>query len=179
MAVAGKFTASSYTVNANHGSGKCANLDTSFSTYGLVVGTKYDGTDVHVHGAAFLPLGTDTSQASIQILDSGCAAYTNHSTGLFNFQQAYTNAVYSQYHFSKLAPSLQLDSTGKLSRVGSAVDGFDIITLNTCNDRDCPLFPGYLSHPSAWLFGEGNWNGPSGMSFPKTLIINVSKYHLK
>lgn len=158
----GTFTANDFTVNSNHGTGTCSHLDTSFNTYGLVVGTLYNATDIHVHGAAYLPPGTDTSQSSIEILDTGCSAYTNLSTGLLDFQQAYTNAEYSQIYYSELKPTMVLDSNGVLTTIANKTTSFDVITFNTCNDNDCPLYPGNLSDPTAMLYGRGNWNGPQG-----------------
>jgi hypothetical protein len=170
LAVGGKFTASSYTVNANHGSNDCSDIGTDFDSYGLVVGEEYDGTDVHVHGGAFLPDDSDTSEIDVQT--SGCGVYAGD--GLFNFGIAYDNAVYMQELFASYAPTYQLNSDDTITQLGSDVIGFAIMTMDTCNDYDCPLHPGTLSYPNHMILGDGNWNGiQGGGSFPDTLVINV------
>lgn len=152
-------------------------MDTSLEGYGLVVGGEVDARDVHVHGAIFLPAGSDTS--GIQKLDNACPLSTDKGTGVFSFDQAHDNAIYASRKFANFAPSLLLDAEGKLSSVGGQTEGFDVITFNNCNNQQCDLHPGQMSDPRAMLFGQGNWNGPRDMSFPSKLILNVRKSLLK
>lgn len=176
LAVKGTFSSSTYTVNGNH-AGDCSHVDTSLEGYGLVVGGKVEANDVHVHGAIFLPAGSDTS--GIQKLDNACPMSTDKGTGVFSFDQAHDNAIYASRKFAKYTPSLLLNADGKLSSIGGQSDGFDVITFNNCNNEQCNLFPGKMSDPKAILFGQGNWNGPSGLSFPSKLIFNVSLFILQ
>lgn len=142
--------------------------------YGLVVGTTFSGVNTHVFGAAYLPTGTDTKQLEEQT--SGCPIYTDRGTGLFDFDIVEQNFLYASKQFSTEPPSLQLDSNGKLTRIGQADSrGYDTVTFNTCSttSQTCTIFSGQLSDPNAMLFGAGNWNGPQGMTWPQKTIFNV------
>ncbi|KAL0143548.1 hypothetical protein V8B55DRAFT_1572281 [Mucor lusitanicus] len=171
LAIKGKFTGGSFTINQGHTSG-CQN-ETNLDGYGLVVGTTFAGTNTHVFGAAYLPAGTDTKQLEEQT--SGCPIYTDRGTGLFDFNVVEQNFLYASKQFSTEPPSLQLDANGKLTRIGQADSrGFDTVTFNTCSTaQTCTIFSGQLSDPNAMLYGVGNWNGPQGMTWPHKTIFNI------
>ncbi|CAO0796738.1 unnamed protein product [Mucor circinelloides] len=172
LAIKGKFTGGSFTINQGHTSG-CQD-ETNLDGYGLVVGTTFAGVNTHVFGAAYLPTGTDTKQLEEQT--SGCPIYTDRGTGLFDFDIVEQNFLYASKQFSTEPPSLQLDSNGKLTRIGQADSrGYDTVTFNTCSttSQTCTVFSGQLSDPNAMLFGVGNWNGPQGMTWPEKTIFNI------
>lgn len=171
----GTFTANSYTINSNHGTGSCSDPTEDLSTYGLVVGGEFIGSDVHVHGSAFLPGDTDTD--ALEMLDTDCEAYTDKGTGLFDFDQAYKNAVNLQKVYAGLSPTMQLNSDATLTKLSDPVLDFNVFTFDTCLNG-CTVNADSLSDPEAFLLGKGNWNGASGGSFPKNMIINASIFLL-
>lgn len=171
MAVGGKFTASSYTVNANHGSSNCSDLSINLNSYGLIVGGEYKGTDIHVNGAAFLPDNADKS--TIQVQTAGCEAFTQQGTGIFNFHDTYSTVSYIQKTYASYLPSHRLNPDDTITQLGPLAAGFAVMTMDTCNEYDCPLYPNQLSYPFRMFLGKDNWNGVSGGEFPDTLIINV------
>ncbi|KAI9262584.1 hypothetical protein EDC94DRAFT_648369 [Helicostylum pulchrum] len=79
------------------------------------------GTGAHntVHGEIFLPEETDTY--SIQRLNDDCPINTEKGTGLLNFDQTYTNAVYASEEFSRLPPTL-LTSEDTLHTLGNPAE---------------------------------------------------------
>ncbi|CEP07876.1 hypothetical protein [Parasitella parasitica] len=170
LAVRGAFSAHAYTVNSNHGA-NCSDVENSMSGYGLVLGTSgsdYKYSDIHVHGATFLPAGADVSNIVPQ--DSGCSVYNDRGTGYFNFTQVELNAIAASQQFSVLPPTLHLDSEGVLTRLDDSAIDYDVITFGTCSN--C-TYNSNFSSPDAIYFGRGNWNGPVGMSWPPQLIINI------
>ncbi|KAI8068838.1 hypothetical protein BDF21DRAFT_425603, partial [Thamnidium elegans] len=162
-------SSSVYTINGNHNV-DCSDVKNNLNGYGLVVGGFYNGGNNKVHGAIYLPAGTDTS--TIQQLNNDCPIITDKGTGLVNFDQTYTNAVSASEKMSSLDPTHLLDNSGTLSRLSSSVGNFDIITMDTCKNG-CTILDGQLSDPTNMLYGKGNWNGPQDMSWPEALIINV------
>ncbi|KAI9486227.1 MAG: hypothetical protein EXX96DRAFT_626311 [Benjaminiella poitrasii] len=168
LAVQGKFKASSYMVNANENV-DCSS-DSGIESYGLVVGGSVDADGVRVRGNAEVPAGSTGLQETV----NSCSI-NKGTTGLYDFDQAQENAISASQILAGLKPNLYLDSNGKLSKIGSATDDFNVITFNTCNDGDCKLYAGEMSDPSALLEGIGNWNGPQGMSWPSsgTLVLNI------
>lgn len=160
-------------MNTGHGA-NCSDVVNNFNGYGLIVGVedaavKY--SDVHVHGAVFLPDGSN--RENIQELDGGCSVYNNRGTGLMNFTQVQLNAIEASQQFALMKPTLQLDSGGNLKRIGSNLHGYDVITFGSCSDCS---YDTNFSSPAAIYYGQGNWNGPMGMSWPTRLIINVGDY---
>lgn len=158
-------------MNANHGS-NCTDVVNNFNGYGLIVGTgdaavKY--SDVHVHGAVFLP--DDSDRGNIQGLDGACSVYNDRGTGLMNFTQVQMNAIEASVQFALLKPTLQLDSEGNLKRIDKNIYGYDVITFGSCST--CSYGTNFSS-PDAIYYGKGNWNGPMRMTWPNRLIINVS-----
>lgn len=158
-----------YKVNTNYAV-DCSDIRNNLNGYGLVVGRFYNGGNNTVHGAIFLPEGTDTS--SIQQLNDDCPIYTDKGTGLLDFDQTYTNAVYASKKFSSLPPTLLLTSKDTLHTLSNPAGDFQVITMNTC-EYGCAFYEEQLSYPVNMLYGDGNWNGPQGMSWPKTLIVNI------
>ncbi|KAL7328688.1 hypothetical protein PS15p_206918 [Mucor circinelloides] len=171
LAVGGDFSGHAYTVNARHGQ-DCADDTNSFAGYGLIVGkdglnAKY--SDIHVNGAVFLPDGSDTR--NIEELDSTCSVYNDRGTGLMNFTQVQLNAIAASQQFSLLPPTLHLSSDGTLTRLAISRIGYDVITFGSCST--CSYGTNFSS-PDALYYGQGNWNGPMGMSWPSRLIINIA-----
>ncbi|KAI9473826.1 MAG: hypothetical protein EXX96DRAFT_541490 [Benjaminiella poitrasii] len=167
LAVEGKFKASSYIVHAN-GDVDCSS-DRGVDSYSLIVGGEVDASGVRVRGNAEVPAGSSGLQETV----SSCSI--NSGTGIYDFNQAERNAKGASEILAGLKPTLYLDSNGKLSSISDASDDINVITMNTCNNGNCNLYPSEMSDASAFLEGIGNWNGPSGMSWPKTgtLVINV------
>lgn len=170
LAVEGKFKGSGYYVDAN-GDPDCSD-PTDVSGYGLVVGGSVDADQIRVKGNVDVPEGT----TGLQETENSCSIYNNN--GIYDFDQAKSNAIAASKIFASLTPTLVLDSNGKLTSTGASNDDFQVVTFNSCNDGDCSPFPGKMSDPSAMLEGVGNWNGPQGMSWPKdsTLVFNVRRY---
>ncbi|KAF1802263.1 hypothetical protein V8B55DRAFT_1572278 [Mucor lusitanicus] len=175
LAVKGMFYAFDFTVNKEHSS-DCTNLSDDLNGYGLVVGGSVVGSGITVNGAVYLPPGSDVTVIK-KAAGSNCPTYSNQNTGVFDFAQIQNYAIDASIKFSSETPSLYLDASGKLSRIGQPTDsGYDIITFNTCRNQSCPPFPGKMSDPNQILFGKnGGWNGPqpTGESWPTKLIINV------
>ncbi|KAI8073116.1 hypothetical protein BC940DRAFT_315873 [Gongronella butleri] len=75
--------------------------------------------------------------------------------------------------YASMTPNLILDENADLIDHG-ATNGYHVMTMNTCNQFDCPLFPGLLSSPDEFLSGYGVWDGPN-QPFPNdaTIVINV------
>lgn len=170
----GDFSGHVYTVNTQHGS-DCSNVSNSFAGYALIVGKNnvdYTYSDVHVHGAVFLP--NNSNIGNVQQLDSVCSVYNDQGTGLMDFRMVQGNAVVASQEFSYMEPTLHLSSDGILTRIGASSTGFDVITFGTC--KTCSYSDSFSS-PDAIYYGIGNWNGPMGMSWPERLIINASIFH--
>ncbi|EPB82022.1 hypothetical protein HMPREF1544_11226, partial [Mucor circinelloides 1006PhL] len=167
LAVQGDFKASGYYVNAN-GDVDCSDPN-DLSSYALVVGTSVHANQVRVKGAADVPAGTQ----GLQETQSSCAIKSN--VGIYDFDQAQSNAIEASKTLASMKPTLMLDSNGKLTSTGASNGDFHIVTFNSCNNGDCNPFPGQMSDPSAMLEGIGNWNGPQGMSWPSdgTLVFNI------
>lgn len=167
LAVQGDFKASGYYVNAN-GDVDCSDPN-DLSSYALVVGTSVHANQVRVKGAADVPAGTQ----GLQETQSSCAIKSN--VGIYDFDQAQSNAIEASKTLASMKPTLILDSNGKLTSTGASSGDFHIVTFKSCNNGDCNPFPGQMSDPSAMLEGIGNWNGPQGMSWPSdgTLVFNV------
>lgn len=87
-----------------------------------------------------------------------------------NFTQVQLNAIATSQQLSLLPPTLQLNSEGQLTRIGSNNFGYDVITFGSCSTCS---YPEGFSSPDAIYFGQGNWNGPQGMAWPSRLFINV------
>ncbi|KAG1100098.1 hypothetical protein G6F42_017723 [Rhizopus arrhizus] len=171
LAVGGDFSGHAYTVNTRHGE-NCADITNSFEGYGLIVGkeglnAKY--SDIHVNGAVFLPDGSNARNA--EELDSTCSVYNDRGTGLMNFTQVQLNAIAASQQFSLLPPTLHLSSDGTLTRLDVNRIGYDVITFGSCST--CSYGTNFSS-PDALYYGQGNWNGPMGMSWPSRLIINIA-----
>jgi hypothetical protein len=47
-------------------------------------------------------------------------------------------------------PNLCPDESGNLMGIGDKTNGYDVITMNTCNKRNFPLYPGNMSDPSVY-----------------------------
>ncbi|KAI8072241.1 uncharacterized protein B0P05DRAFT_549442 [Gilbertella persicaria] len=168
LAVKGKFQANNYMVNAN-GNPDCSDPN-DVKGYALVVDGKVDASDVRVKGAAQVPSGTTGLQET-----AGSCKINQGGKGIYDFNEARKNALAASEILAGMKPNMVLNSDGKLSSIGSSTDGFHVLTFSTCNDGKCNPFPGDMSDPSALLQGKGNWNGPQGMSWPKsgTLLLNI------
>jgi hypothetical protein len=175
MAV-GSLSASFVFANYLDSTSYCSNEELSFGGYALVVryetGTTFD--EASVRGEVFLPVGEDISKVSQQI--PGCPVNNNMSTGLFDFDTVMAQATEVSTIFSAYQPSLYLDESGNLVTIGNKTNGYDVITMNTCNGGNCPLYPERMSDPSSFLFNETTWNGPVSGQWPLKLIVNVCIY---
>lgn len=149
----------------------CSALGNNFTSYGLIVGGESHISNVHVHGSVYVRSDTDLTQ--INELESGCGIYTDQGSGYLNFDQVNTNFLYASQKLSFLEPTLYLDANNKLTRIADNSLGYDVITFNTCTGG-CNT-TAKLSVPDAIFNFIGNWNGPEGMSWPKKLIVNVSR----
>lgn len=167
LAVEGDFKASGYYVNAN-GNPDCSNPN-DISGYGLVVGGSVHADQVRVKGAGDVPFGSN----GLQETQNSCVI--NNNVGLYDFNQAKSNAISASKVFATMKPTLRLDSNGTLTFTGASNPDFHVVAFNSCNDGNCTPFPDQMSDPSAMLEGIGNWNGPQGMSWPSdgTLVFNV------
>ncbi|GAA5799145.1 hypothetical protein HPULCUR_004555 [Helicostylum pulchrum] len=110
----------------------------------------YNGGSNTVHGEIFLPEETDTY--SIQRLNDDCPINTEKGTGLLNFDQTYTNAVYASEEFSRLPPTL-LTSEDTLHTLGNPAGNFQIITMNTCKYGRA-FYEEQLSYTVNILYGD-------------------------
>lgn len=134
--------------------------------------------EMNLFGSAYLPEGTDTSK--INQNSNGCGVYTDRGTGIFNFNEVNRNMLAASMEFSTYSPTLQLDANNQLTRIGAtSVNSipYDVITFNTCSGGCSSLSTGTLSVPDAIFEAIGNWNGPTGMTWPSKLIINVIYWH--
>ncbi|KAI8354150.1 hypothetical protein BD560DRAFT_449621 [Blakeslea trispora] len=168
LAVGGKFAANHYMVNANS-EPKCSNAD-DIKDYALVVGGKVDANEVRLKGNAQVPSG---SSGLVETINT-CKVYEGGKS-VYDFNLAHQNAVSASETLAKMRPNMVLRSDGTLSSLREATNGFHVLTFSTCNNGNCNLVPGEMSSPSALLQGQGNWNGPQGMNWPKsgTLLLNI------
>jgi len=88
-----------------------------------------------------------------------------------NFTQVKLNAIEAAQQFALMSPTLHLSSDGTLTRLSESIIGYDVITFGSCTTCS---YDSNFSSPDAIYYGQGNWNGPMGMSWPSKLIINVS-----
>lgn len=88
-----------------------------------------------------------------------------------NFTQVKLNAIEAAQQFALMSPTLRLSSDGTLTRLSKNILGYDVITFGSCTTCS---YDSNFSSPDAIYYGQGNWNGPMGMSWPSKLIINVS-----
>ncbi|KAK4510118.1 BolA domain UV induced protein Uvi31 [Mucor velutinosus] len=128
----------------------------------------YTYSDVHVHGAAFLP--DDANTDNIQQLDEACPVANDRGTDLMDFRLVQMNAILASIQFHLMEPTLHLSSDGTLTKIGYSSTGFGVITFGTC--KTCS-YADTFSSPDAIYYGIGNWNGPIGMSWSERLIINL------
>jgi hypothetical protein len=172
---AGSLEGIAFNVNDLGPTSDCSNADPSFADYGLIVKDGISSSQISVRGEVFLPNGTNPSMITQQI--STCPVNNDGSTGLFNFDSVMNQTINVSRTFSTYQPSLYLDGSGNLITIGDKTNGYDVITMNTCNGRNCPLYPGKMSDPSAFLFNGSTWNGPVSGQWPSKLIINVCVHH--
>ena len=142
--------------------------------YGFVTGEIYIGDlDTNAQGAVFsvsLP-----RKALLNVIDHACPIDTTYDKDLIDFKQLQTNAIANSKLLSTYTPSLYLNKTNHLSRLGPTVEGYDVLTMDSCKNKGCgTLYPGQLSTTRRMLKGKGKWDGPRGLTFPTNLIINVS-----
>jgi hypothetical protein len=168
---AGFLQPADYSINYLGPTSDCSNTDPSFADYGLIVKNEIFPGQIPVRGEVFLPGGADKSIIAQQI--STCPVNNDGSTGLFDFDSVMNQAIDVSKIFSTYQPSLYLNESGSLVTIGDKTNGYDVITMNTCNDGNCPLYPGKMSDPSAFLFNESTWNGPVSGQWPSKLIVNV------
>jgi hypothetical protein len=159
----------------------CSNIEPNLSDYGLIV---RDAVYFHrlrhrrpisIRGEVFLPEGFDTDNVIQKI--STCPVNNNRRTGLFDFDSVMEQATNVSRTFSTYQLSIYLDESGNLATIGNKTNGYDAITMNTCNNGNCPLYSGKISDPSAFLLNETVWDGPVSGQWPLKLIINVCVYH--
>lgn len=112
MAVEGDFKASGYYVNAS-GNPDCSNFN-DISGYVLVVDGSVYADQVRVNGAGDVPLGS----TGLQETQNSCAI--NNNVGLYDFNQAKSNAILASKVFAAMKPTLSLDSNGKLTSTGTS-----------------------------------------------------------
>jgi hypothetical protein len=172
---AGALHADSFFIDVLGPTSDCSNVDSSFAGYSLIVRDPMSPDPIAVRGEVFLPNGGDTSVVTEQI--STCHVNNDGNTGLFNFDSVMNQAIVVSRTFSTYKPSLYLDESGDLVTIGDKTSGYDVITMNTCNNENCTLYPGRMSDPSAFLFNETAWEGPVSGQWPLKLIINVCEYH--
>jgi hypothetical protein len=58
-------------------------------------------------------------------------------------------------------------------RIGDKTDGYDLIIMNTGNERNRPLYTGRMLDLLTLLFNGGVWNGPVIGEWPSKLIVNT------
>jgi hypothetical protein len=106
----------------------------------------------------FFPNGVDILRV-IQLIPT-CHINNNENTSLFGFDDVIGQAINVSRIFSTYQPSIYRDESGNLISIGYETNGYDVITMNTCNEGDFPLYPGRMSDLSSFLFNETAWNGP-------------------
>lgn len=176
MAVGRKFHAPNYAINANQQVSCNADRKTPFDSIGLVVGGDSTTSGTHVRGDSFIAGNGDSSQFEEQL--EGCRVRTDEGTGHFDFALSFSNFDALSRSMAAMEPDSVLNAGGAVTRKPT-VDNtpFRVFKMNTC-DGSCPTKEA-LSTPDEMLFGDGNWNGPSGdaPSSDDTVIINVSWLH--
>lgn len=160
------------TINKNSAI-KCSNVKNNYlSGYGLIVGGQLQATIDRVKGTSYFQTGTELSR--IREHDEECPIFTNQSTSLFNFKQAYSDSVLTSMKLSTIIPTLKLDENDVLTRLDTKKSDFDVMTMNTCNEFNCHLYPGMLSDSSHIINGVAKLKDSQGVPLPQKLIINVN-----
>ncbi|KAI7903435.1 uncharacterized protein BX663DRAFT_29730 [Cokeromyces recurvatus] len=173
LAVQGNFKANKFTVNADGKNIDCSDTD-NVDSYGFVLGGSVEATEVSVQGNAQVPSGTSGVQETI----SSCRIIEDTDDPYY-FKLAKMNAISASRMFAVKSPNIRLKANGELSFNGVGLNNFNVLTFSTCNNGNCDIFPGKMSDPSAILEGNGNWNGPRGMTWTSsvfqdsTIILNV------
>ncbi|KAI8060775.1 hypothetical protein BC940DRAFT_337333 [Gongronella butleri] len=174
LAVGNMFSGPHYVVNANRGA-TCDNIEAELGGYGLVVRGTVVTEETDVHGQAFLAGGGSVTEVKEQ--EAGCEVVTDRGTGSVDFDAFETYLMQLSQIAANIPPNLKLDENGVLqgASAGDSSTGVHVLTFDTCNDNDCPLYPGSLSSAALPILGTGNWNGPQGMAFPDhdVLVFNV------
>ncbi|CDH60527.1 predicted protein [Lichtheimia corymbifera JMRC:FSU:9682] len=172
LAVGGNFHAPNYIVNANHDINCAADETSSFGSVGLVVGGDSTTSNTHLRGDNLIAGNGDAGQYDQQL--AGCRVYTDEGTGHFDFQRSYSDADTLSRTMASLSADSVLSEGGAVTK-SATVDNapFRVFKMNTC-DGSCPTTE-VLSYPDEMLFGNGNWNGPSGdvPTSDETVIINI------
>jgi hypothetical protein len=172
------FATDGYYVNQFTPVRDCSELGYRLSGYGLVVGSSATNIKgISVRGAALLPSDANTDQ--VTQLVSTCPVTTSMGTGRVRFPELNTDARSVSRAFANYQPSLYLDKNNNLVTIGSRVNGYDVITMQTCKNGPCSIVTHteQLSYPGNIFYGLGEWNGPVGQEWPSKLIINVRVYH--
>ncbi|KAI7890945.1 uncharacterized protein EV154DRAFT_481753 [Mucor mucedo] len=172
LAVQGNLDGKFGAINKNNAF-DCSDANNVYSEkYGLVVGGRTHATVDHVYGASYFQKETDISR--IRKYGEGCPIFTDQGTGFFDFKQAHTDAIMASMKLSVLHPTLKMDENDVLTRLHDKENDFDVITMNTCNDYNCHLFPGMLSDATHIISGRNiEWKTSQGETLPQTLIVNV------
>jgi hypothetical protein len=71
--------------------------------------------------------------------------------GLSNFPKVQSEAVEVTQEFSMYHHSLYFDESGNLVHIGDKINGYNVITIDTCNERNRSLYLGNVSDPSVFL----------------------------
>ncbi|KAG2216575.1 hypothetical protein INT45_001700 [Circinella minor] len=175
LAVGGRFTAPNYIVNANRGQDCSLPPTISLDGIGLVVGGVTDTVDTRVHGDSVHAGGGDLSEIRELDYGQGCNIYDDIGTGVMDFDVAENAAIDASIMLASMTPNMYIDSEGRITDLGNGGSSkYKVFTFNTCNDGDCNV-GGILSDPSAILFGQGNFNGPTGdvPGFQDTVVFNI------
>jgi hypothetical protein len=160
----------SASINTLGSTSDCSNVEPDFGDYGLIVRRATYGGSFSVRGEISLSPIVVQSTFAQAILT--CPT-NNYTTNILDFEKARNESIDVAMEFSTYQPSLFLNESGNLVSIGNKTNGYDVITMNTCNEGNCDLYPGKMSDPSAFLFNASTWNGPVTGEWPSKLIVNV------
>lgn len=174
----GNFHAPNYLVNANHAINCGQPIDDlhAYDTIGLIVGGQVDTTNTNVHGDSYVAGGGTIDQ--LHSLDAGCTVHSPVTAYAFDWDTVQNGAISASVRLASYAPNIVLQGEGAVSNVGGdGQNAYYIFTFDTCPTCD---ITGPLSDSSAILFGQGNYNGPTGdvPTEDSTVVFNVSVYRI-
>jgi hypothetical protein len=83
--------------------------------------------------------GNNHSSTSTQLVD-GYPVTNTGDTGQFDFDLVSSQAIAISKEFSTYVPSLQFNKDDTLDVIDSLTNGYNVITMNICNNNDCIVY---------------------------------------
>ncbi|ORZ12372.1 hypothetical protein BCR42DRAFT_468130 [Absidia repens] len=167
LAVQGDFIGHDYVLSTNH-QFQCSS-DVKLDNTAFVVGGTVTGQVVISRGMSYV--GNVAGSNSV----SGSCPPAQQGTGPVDWAAYYLYWTGLSEALSQLMPTHFIDNNNKMNAITpGSTNSINVFTFNTCNEFNCPLWPGFLSTPDNIFSGYGTWDGPAG-GYPSsgTLLFNI------